>query len=178
MNQYACLEKEVLNEPRTARAGHSPASAGPFPLRRAHYFTQERKPLLTVEQQQSLIKLIREGDAGAKRKMIAHNMQLVVDFAKHYANRGLAPLDLIREGNRGLILALEEFELECDLSFLAFATWHICQNIERAIMNLNNSSSRFAFKAAVVRHSAPSALPAVLPNQLPDNIGGGNGLSA
>lgn len=154
MNGYACPQENVLCEPQTARIMPLPASARSFSLRRAHYFTQSSKPLLNAEQQQSLIELIREGDAAAKRKMIAQNMHLVVDFAKHYANRGLAPLDLIREGTQGLIHAMEEFEPEGCFSFPAFATWCICENIERAIMNRSNSVSRCAARAQVVRHAA------------------------
>lgn len=178
MNKHACSEEHVLYAPKAAGLAHLPAPAKPFPRRRAHYFTQARKQLLTEEQQQALIKLISEGNVGAKQTMIAQNMHLVVDFAKHFANRGLAPLDLIREGNLGLIHALEEFEPEGDFSFLAYATWCICQNIELAIMSRNNSSCRRASISPVVQHVAPSPMHAVLSNKALDNIGGGSGFAA
>lgn len=152
MNEHACSEEDVLCEPEVAGIAHlpvsagTPTSAGTFSLRRAHYFTKTRKPLLAAEpltagQQQALIELIREGDAGARRKMIAHNMCLVLDFARHYANRGPLLLDLVREGNQGLIHALEKFDPEGGSSFSDYAALCIRQYIERAIANQDNRTS-------------------------------------
>ena len=94
-----------------------------------------RNPLLTAEQERNLARLAHAGDFSARQKMIEHNLRLVVNIAKHYANRGMVLLDLIEEGNLGLMHALEKFDPERGFRFSTYATWWIRQNIERAIMN-------------------------------------------
>lgn len=91
--------------------------------------------LLTPEEEQRLSRLMKDGDFPSRQRMIECNLRLVVNIAKHYVNRGMALLDLIEEGNLGLIHALEKFEPERGFRFSTYATWWIRQNIERAIMN-------------------------------------------
>ncbi|MEO5861289.1 MAG: RNA polymerase sigma factor RpoS [Burkholderiales bacterium] len=91
--------------------------------------------LLTAEQERVLAFKVQAGDFPARQKMIEHNLRLVVNIAKHYVNRGVPLLDLIEEGNLGLIHALEKFEPERGFRFSTYATWWIRQNVERAIMN-------------------------------------------
>jgi len=91
--------------------------------------------LLTAAEEYSLACRVTQGDFDARQRMIECNLRLVVNIAKHYANRGMALLDLIEEGNLGLIHALEKFDPERGFRFSTYATWWIRQNIERAIMN-------------------------------------------
>jgi len=92
-------------------------------------------PLLTAEQELAYSRRARQGDESARQKMIEHNLRLVVNIAKHYLNRGMPLLDLVEEGNLGLIHALDKFDPERGFRFSTYATWWIRQNIERAIMN-------------------------------------------
>ncbi|MGQ9861035.1 MAG: RNA polymerase sigma factor RpoS [Thiobacillaceae bacterium] len=94
-----------------------------------------RESLLTPQQERELAGRMRQGDFEARQQMIQHNLRLVVNIAKHYTNRGLSLLDLIEEGNLGLMHALDKFEPERGFRFSTYATWWIRQNIERAIMN-------------------------------------------
>ena len=92
-----------------------------------------RIPLLTFEQELDLAKRILDGDEGARQKLAESNLRLVVSIAKKYVGRGMLFLDLIQEGNMGLIKAVEKFDYTKGFKFSTYATWWIRQAITRAI---------------------------------------------
>jgi RNA polymerase primary sigma factor len=94
-----------------------------------------RTTLLTAQEEIELALRIEKGDEGARARMIESNLRLVVKFAKRYTNRGLAFMDLIEEGNVGLIKAVEKFQVSKGCRFSTYATWWIRQSIERALTN-------------------------------------------
>ena len=95
----------------------------------------QKTSLLTAEQERELARKISTGDMEARNRMIESNLRLVVKIAKRYMNRGLPFLDLIEEGNLGLIKAVERFKLSKGCRFSTYATWWIRQSIERALVN-------------------------------------------
>ena len=121
------------NDPPSGAAGNIPRSE--LDATQLYLKEIEFSPLLTPDEEVHYGRLARKGDESARRKMIVCNLRLVVKIARRYLNRGLSLLDLIEEGNLGLMRAVEKFDPEKGFRFSTYATWWIRQTIERALMN-------------------------------------------
>lgn len=142
-------EQEVMSEMEKSAATDSNDDDSEFEEIIANRATYQKKmdatqlylgeigfsPLLTAEEEVHFSRLARKGDKAARCRMIESNLRLVVKIARRYTNRGLPLLDLVEEGNLGLIRAVEKFDPERGFRFSTYATWWIRQTIERAIMN-------------------------------------------
>lgn len=127
------VEKEVTEEEKKFAPGSITASQ--LDATRLYLTEIGFSPLLTAEEEVYYSRKLLKGDESARKKMIECNLRLVVKISRRYLNRGLALLDLIEEGNLGLIRAVEKFDPERGFRFSTYATWWIRQTIERGIMN-------------------------------------------
>ena len=134
-------------DPPAADMLTKPAKRPPVNRNRARALTQNhdvtriylseigRARLLTADEEKSLTRAARKGCVASRQRMIESNLRLVVNVARGYIRRGLPLLDLVEEGNLGLIRAVEKFDPDRGCRFSTYATWWIRQSIERAIMN-------------------------------------------
>jgi len=127
------VEKEITDDEKKFTPGTIPASQ--LDATRLYLNEIGFSPLLTAEEEVYYSRKLLKGDEAARKKMIECNLRLVVKISRRYLNRGLALLDLIEEGNLGLIRAVEKFDPERGFRFSTYATWWIRQTIERGIMN-------------------------------------------
>ena len=126
-------EKEVAEDEKKFVPGNIPDSQ--LDATRLYLNEIGFSALLTAEEEVFYSRKALKGDEASRKKMIECNLRLVVKIARRYLNRGLALLDLIEEGNLGLIRAVEKFDPERGFRFSTYATWWIRQTIERGIMN-------------------------------------------
>lgn len=127
------VENEVPDEEKKFTPGT--ISASQLDATRLYLNEIGFSPLLTAEEEVYYSRKLLKGDEASRKKMIECNLRLVVKISRRYLNRGLALLDLIEEGNLGLIRAVEKFDPERGFRFSTYATWWIRQTIERGIMN-------------------------------------------
>jgi len=128
-------EPEEQKKKRPTAYAASEVSEGELDATRMYLNEIGFSSLLTAKEEVYYSRRSLKGDKDARRVMIVSNLRLVVKIARRYLNRGLALLDLIEEGNLGLIRAVEKFDPERGFRFSTYATWWIRQTIERGLMN-------------------------------------------
>jgi RNA polymerase sigma factor (sigma-70 family) len=110
-----------------------------FKVERLYLKDLRKLPVITMEEERVYARRIAQGDTVARRKMIEANLRLVVKIARKYMHQGISHLDLIEEGNLGLIRAVEKFDASRNCRFSTYATWWIRQSIERGIANFSRT---------------------------------------
>ncbi|MDZ7788031.1 MAG: RNA polymerase sigma factor RpoS [Halofilum sp. (in: g-proteobacteria)] len=144
MGSQQAVEKDLdtsVSEPESIdstipRSRVAAAAVGPEPdATRMYLRALDRTTLLTAEEECTLTRAAQAGDDAARRRMIESNLRLVVKIARRYMNRGLPLLDLIEEGNLGLMHSITKFDPDRGFRFSTYGTWWIRQTIERALMN-------------------------------------------
>ncbi|MCA8951401.1 MAG: sigma-70 family RNA polymerase sigma factor [Planctomycetes bacterium] len=115
-------------------------------------------PLLTPEQEIELSTRVQQGDMQAREHMIRANLRLVVSIAKNYVNRGLSFMDLIEEGNIGLMKAVEKFDPDAGCRFSTYATWWIKQGIRRSLVNTVKTVRVPSYMAEIVSRWKATAM--------------------
>ena len=126
----------LMEEPQLSKTGPESAFNAPIiDATRVYLNELSKSKLLTADEEKIYGKRALQGDEEARKIMIESNLRLVVKISRRYLNRGLPLLDLIEEGNLGLIRAVEKFDPDRGFRFSTYATWWIRQTIERAIMN-------------------------------------------
>jgi RNA polymerase nonessential primary-like sigma factor len=140
----APLDEVMLSDPRDAESGdtekgdkdkNAPHADGSADVTQKYLNEIGARSLLTAEEELVLARRVRAGDFDARQEMVERNLRLVVSIARHYMNRGLPLLDLIEEGNLGLMHALDKFDPERGFRFSTYASWWIRQGIERAVIS-------------------------------------------
>jgi RNA polymerase nonessential primary-like sigma factor len=127
---------DALQAPLEGQGEDGEPPPGWLPDATRRYFNDiGRRRLLSAEEERVCARRARAGDFDARQRMIQHNLRLVVNIAKHYVGRGVSLLDLIEEGNLGLIHAIGKFDPERGFRFSTYATWWIRQSIELGIMS-------------------------------------------
>jgi RNA polymerase primary sigma factor len=128
------LEKLIEEKPKT-----KPSEYEEFQVEKLYMKELRKLPVMSASEEITYAEQMLKGDQEAKKRLIEANLRLVVKISRRYTNQGLSSLDLIEEGNIGLIRAVEKFDLLRKCRFSTYATWWIKQSIERAIANFSRT---------------------------------------